>query len=84
MKFKLIFPKWRKLQGQTTFNLPPHGAIVFAATIPDYVDVQFIDNNLQEIDYDEDVDFVGISMLLTTQIKNGWAIADEFRKRGKK
>jgi len=84
MKFKLIFPKWRKLQGQTTFNLPPHGAIVFAATIPDYVDVQFIDNNLEEIDYDEDVDFVGISMLLTTQIKNGWAIADEFRKRGKK
>jgi len=34
--------------------------------------------------YDDDVDFVGISMLLTTQIKQGWAIADEYRKRGKK
>ncbi|MDA3953402.1 MAG: cobalamin-dependent protein [Bacteroidales bacterium] len=84
MKFQLIFPKWRKLEGQTTFNLPPHGAVVFAATIPDYVEVEFIDNNLEELKYDDDVDFVGISMLLTTQIKNGWAIADEYRKRGKK
>jgi len=84
MKFQLIFPKWRKLEGQTTFNLPPHGAAVFAATIPDYVEVEFIDQNLQEMRYDDDVDFVGISMLLTTQIKNGWAIADEYRKRGKK
>jgi len=84
MKFQLIFPKWRKLQGQTTFNLPPHGAMVFAATIPDYVEVEFIDENLEEMRYDDDVDFVGISMLLTTQIKQGWAIADEYRKRGKK
>ena len=22
MKFKLIYPKWKKLEGQTTFNLP--------------------------------------------------------------
>lgn len=84
MKFQLIFPKWRKLEGQTTFNLPPHGAIVFAATIPADVEVEFIDQNLEEVRYDDDVDFVGISMLLTTQIKSGWAIADEYRKRGKK
>jgi radical SAM superfamily enzyme YgiQ (UPF0313 family) len=84
MKFQLIFPKWRKLEGQTTFNLPPHGAAVFAATIPDDVEIEFIDQNLEEMRYDDDVDFVGISMLLTTQIKSGWAIADEYRKRGKK
>lgn len=84
MKFQLIFPKWRKLEGQTTFNLPPHGAAVFAATIPDNVEVEFIDENLEEVRFDDDVDFVGISMLLTTQIKRGWAIADEYRKRGKK
>ncbi|NOQ24615.1 MAG: radical SAM protein [Bacteroidales bacterium] len=84
MKFQLIFPKWRKLEGQTTFNLPPHGAIVFAATIPADIEVEFIDQNLEEVRYDDDVDFVGISMLLTTQIKSGWAIADEYRKRGKK
>lgn len=84
MKFQLIFPKWRKLEGQTTFNLPPHGAIVFASTIPEDFEVEFIDENLEEMRYDNDVDFVGISMLLTTQIKRGWEIADEYRKRGKK
>jgi len=84
MKFQLIFPKWDKLPGQTTFNLPPHGAVVFAATIPEEFEVEFIDENLEEMRFDNDVDFVGISMLLTTQIKRGWAIADEYRKRGKK
>ncbi|MDY6802171.1 MAG: radical SAM protein [Bacteroidota bacterium] len=84
MKFQLIFPKWEKLPGQTTFNLPPHGAVVFGATIPEEFDVEFIDENLQEMRFDDEVDFVGISMLLTTQIKRGWAIADEYRKRGKK
>jgi radical SAM superfamily enzyme YgiQ (UPF0313 family) len=84
MKFQLVFPKWRKLEGQTTFNLPPHGAIVFAATIPTDFEVEFIDENLEEMRYDDTVDFVGISMLLTTQVKRGWAIADEYRKRGKK
>ncbi|MGE0088686.1 MAG: radical SAM protein [Bacteroidales bacterium] len=84
MKFQLVFPKWRKLEGQTTFNLPPHGAIVFAAAIPNDFEVEFIDENLEELRYDDNVDFVGISMLLTTQVKRGWAIADEYRKRGKK
>lgn len=84
MKFQLIFPKWQKLPGQTTFNLPPHGSVVFAATIPEEFEVEFIDENLEEMRFDDNVDFVGISMLLTTQIKRGWEIADEYRKRGKK
>ncbi|MFO7842288.1 MAG: cobalamin-dependent protein [Bacteroidales bacterium] len=84
MKFQLIFPKWEKLPGQTVFNLPPHGAVVFAASIPEEFEVEFLDENLEEMRFDDDVDFVGISMLLTTQIKRGWAIADEYRKRGKK
>ncbi len=84
MKFKLIYPKWNKLEGQTTFNLPPHGPIVFAACIPDYVDVDFTDENVESFNYDDDCDFVGISMMLTTQVKRGWEIADEYRKRGKK
>lgn len=83
MKLKLIYPKWKKLPGQTTFNLPPHGPIVFAATLPDYVEVSFTDENVEELDMDEDCDIVGISMMLTTQVKRGWAIADEYRRRGK-
>jgi len=83
MKLKLIYPKWNKLPGQTTFNLPPHGPVVFAAALPDYADVTFTDENVQTLDFDEDCDLVAISMMLSTQVKRGWAIADEYRKRGK-
>lgn len=83
MKFKLIYPKWEKLRGQTTFNLPPHGPVVFAATLPEEAEVSFTDENVEELNYDEPCDFVGISMMLSTQVKRGWAIAEEYQKRGK-
>lgn len=82
MKFKLIYPKWAKLFRQTEFHLPPHGPVVFAAALPDYVDIVFTDENLEDIDFDEDVDFVGISMMLTVQVRRGWEIADMYRKKG--
>lgn len=82
MKFKLIYPKWRKLEGQTTFNLPPHGPVVMAASLPDYVDVSFTDENVEDINFDEEVDFVGISMMLTVQIKRGYEIAQIYRNKG--
>jgi radical SAM superfamily enzyme YgiQ (UPF0313 family) len=82
MKFKLIYPKWPKLKKQTEFHLPPHGPVVFAASLPDDVDVQFVDENLETIDFDDPADFVGISMMLTLQVKRGWQIADTYRKKG--
>jgi radical SAM superfamily enzyme YgiQ (UPF0313 family) len=82
IKFKLIYPKWPKLQGQTEYHLPPHGPVVFAATLPRNVRVEFTDENLETIDFDDPVDFVGISMMLTIQIKRGWEIAAVYRKKG--
>ena len=84
IKLKLIYPKWNKLPGQTTFNLPPHGPVAFAATLPEYVDVSFTDENVEAIDFEEECDLVALSMMLTTQVKRGWEIADEYHKRGKK
>jgi radical SAM superfamily enzyme YgiQ (UPF0313 family) len=84
MKFKLIYPKWKKLTGQTEFHLPPHGPANVAAALPEYVDVEFIDENVEPINFDSPTEFVGISMMLTSQVKRGWAIADEFRRRGSK
>jgi len=84
MKFLLIYPKWEKLRGQTTFNLPPHGPVVFAAALPPDVQVSFTDENVEAIDFDHECDLVGISMMLSTQVKRGWQIADTFRARGKK
>ncbi len=84
MKVKLIYPKWPKLERQTEFNLPPHGPIVFAAALPDYVEVDFVDENMEDFNYDDPVDLVFISMMLTTQVKRGWEIADNYRARGLK
>ena len=84
MKFKLIYPKWEKLDQQTRFLLPPHGPVVFAATIPADVQVEFIDENAESLDIKKDADFVGISAMLTSQIKRGWEIADAYRKLGVK
>ena len=82
MRLKLIYPRWSKLMRQTEFHLPPHGPVVFAASLPADVDVEFIDENLQSIDWDDRPDVVGISMMLTIQVKRGWEIADAFRKLG--
>jgi len=82
MNLKLIYPKWKKLPGQTTFNLPPHGPVVFAATLPEEVEVSFTDENVEELDFNEACDMVAISMMLTTQVKRGWAIADQYRAKG--
>lgn len=82
MKLKLIYPRWAKLRRQTEFHLPPHGPVVFAAALPDYVDVDFVDENVDTINFDDPVDLVAISMMLTAQVKRGWQIADEYRRRG--
>ena len=84
MKLKLIYPKWPKLDGQTEFHLPPHGPVVFAASLPKDIEVAFIDENLESIDFDDSVDLVAISMMLTVQVKRGWQIADTYRRKGVK
>jgi radical SAM superfamily enzyme YgiQ (UPF0313 family) len=82
MKLYLIYPRWAKLWRQTEFHLPPHGPIVFAASLPPEVEVIFTDENLEAVDFDAGVDLVAISMMLTIQVKRGWAIADRFRRQG--
>jgi radical SAM superfamily enzyme YgiQ (UPF0313 family) len=82
MKFKLIYPRWPKLMRQTEFHLPPHGPVVFAAALPSDVEVEFVDENLETLDFDDPVDVVGISMMLTVQVKRGWEIADTYRAKG--
>ena len=82
MKFRLIYPRWKKLERQTEFHLPPHGPVVFAATLPAEWAVEFIDENVEPLPAYGAPDIVGISMMLTGQVKRGWEIADEYRSRG--
>jgi len=82
MKIRLIYPKWPKLTYQTEFHLPPHGPVCFASVIPDDVSVEFTDENVEAIPFDDPADFVAISCMLTCQIPRGWEIGDEYRARG--
>ncbi len=84
MKLRLIYPKWEKLAEQTNFNLPPHGPVVMAAALPEDVEVEFLDENVQEVVFDEKTDLVAISVMLTAQIRRAWQISDQYRKMGKK
>ena len=68
MKMRLIYPGWPKLKQQTEFHLPPHGPVVFAATVPTEVDLKFTDDNLEEIDFNEKTDLVALSVMLTCQL----------------
>ena len=82
MLFKLIYPKWRKLEMQTPFYLPPHGPVVFAAALPDDVKVDFVDQNVDEINFDDSPDLVGLSVMLTAQLPSALKIAAHYRKKG--
>ena len=84
MKLYLIYPTWPKLERQTKFHLPPHGPVVFAATVPPEVEVTFADDNLQRIDFEADVDLVALSVMLSCQLPRAFEIADRFRARGVK
>jgi len=82
VKIKLIYPKWPKLERQTEFHLPPHGPICFAAAVPGEHELIFIDEHVENIDFDDKTDLVAVSCMLTCQISRGWEIADEYRRRG--
>jgi radical SAM superfamily enzyme YgiQ (UPF0313 family) len=82
VKIKLIYPKWPKLERQTDFHLPPHGPVCFAATVPGDIELTFTDEHVEPINFDEQVDLVAISCMLTCQITRGWEIADIYRAKG--
>lgn len=82
MKIQLIFPSWPKLEKQTEFHLPPHGPVVFAAEVPEEIELCFIDENVQEMVFDTSFDMICISVLLTCQLNRAFAIADRYRELG--
>ncbi len=83
MKVRIIYAKWPKLKFQPEFHLPPHGPVVFASALPEYVDIRFTDEHVTDVDFDDNADLIFMSVMLTCQIPRAWEISDEFRKRGK-
>lgn len=83
MKILLVYPSWKKLERQTEFHLPPHGPVVFAAEVPPDVELEFIDENVEEMRFDDTADLIAISTMLTCQLPRAFEIAAAFRKAGK-
>lgn len=63
-------------------TIPPAILMLMALT-PKSINVIVEDENLDEINFDEDVDLVGISAITAT-VNRGYEIADEYRSRGVK
>ena len=60
---------------------PPLSLPTIAALTPPEVEVKIIDENIEDINFDEKVDLVGIGAM-TLYIPRAYQIADEFRRRG--
>ncbi|WP_028573478.1 B12-binding domain-containing radical SAM protein [Desulfonatronum lacustre] len=82
MRMHLIYPKWPKLERQTEFHLPPHGPVVFAAEVPEDVEITFTDENLEPLDFDASTNLAALSVMLTCQLPRALAIADRYRELG--
>ena len=80
MNLTLIYPKWPKLERQTEFHLPPHGPVVFAAEVPEDIDLTFIDEAFEEIDFSKKPDLVAMSVMLTAQLPRAIEIAEKYRE----
>ena len=65
------------------FTVPPISLGILAALTPSSWDIRIIQEPHQEVNYDEPADLVGITAN-TNNVKRGYQIADEFRKRGRK
>jgi radical SAM superfamily enzyme YgiQ (UPF0313 family) len=79
---KLIYPKWPKLRHQPEFHLPPHGPVCFAAAVPPEVELTFVDEHVQTLDFSDPVDLVAMSVMLSCQMPRAWEIADQYRSMG--
>jgi radical SAM superfamily enzyme YgiQ (UPF0313 family) len=65
-------------------GLTPTRALPYlAALTPDTFEVTIVDESIQDLDFDEQVDLVGITSLIP-QVPRAIQIADEYRRRGVK
>ena len=69
------------MPNQPEFHLPPHGPVCFAAEIPADVAVEFCDEHVQPLYWDDQPDLVAMSVMLTCQMPRAWEIADHYRAR---
>ncbi len=84
-KVLLIFPREKKIKfsNDTLYPFPILGLTLIASLFPKNYEVKIVNEVIEEIDFNADVDLVGITGL-TCVIKRAYAVADRFRERGVK
>lgn len=84
-KVLLIFPREKgiKFSNDTLYPFPILGLTLLASLFPKTYEVRIINEAIEEIDFNADVDLVGITGL-TCVIQRAYAVADGFRKKGVK
>ncbi|NCC51321.1 MAG: B12-binding domain-containing radical SAM protein [Spartobacteria bacterium] len=79
----LISPIGRSVLGRAfCFKLPFLSLPMIAAYTPDDCEVRVVDERVASIDFDAEVDLVGITVMTPMSIR-AYEIADEFRRRGR-
>ncbi len=66
-----------------SFGLMFNGIETLAALTPDWVELEIVNENLREIDFDAPVDLVAMTVMVTNATR-AYQIADRFHKRGVK
>ncbi len=84
-KVLLIFPREKgiKFSNDTLYPFPMLGLTLLASLFPKNYEVKIVNEAIEEIDFNADVDLVGITGL-TCVIQRAYTIADQFRNRGVK
>ncbi len=81
-KIILISPTASDRKTQKALRIPEIALSIIAAFTPEEFEVDVVEEDLQEINYDIECDIVGISCM-TANAPRGYEIAKEFKKRGK-
>lgn len=79
MKVKLIMPRLINQE----FKLLPLNLAMLASLTPSDIEVSVVDDGVEKVNFEEQVDLVGISCT-TTVVPRAYEIANEYRKRGVK
>ena len=84
-KVLLIFPREKgiKFSNDTLYPFPILGLTLLASLFPEHYEVRIVNEVIEKVDFDADVDLVGITGL-TCVINRAYIIADRFRERGVK
>ena len=84
MKLELIVPSTQEnIRRRKKGLIPPLGLAMVAAVTPPEVEVSLTDENVTDIDFQKEIDLVGITALTVTA-PHAYEIADNFRARGAK